>query len=98
MNWDVRLTKEAGAVVVAALGVDPGLRILAKVMRRLAPQADQFCHNRDPDDPACFRFRQPAVARDRGGWFDCVFQVDDQSPPRLVIVNANCEFRAIGPI
>ena len=98
MSWDVRLTREACAAVVAALGEDRGLRILAKVMQRLASQADQFRHNREADDPACFRFRQPAPARDRGGWFDCVFLVDDQSPLRLAIVNARCEFRPIGPM
>jgi hypothetical protein len=81
VNWDVRLTREAGAAVVDALGVDRGLRILAKVMQRLASQADQFRQNRDPDNPSYFRFRQPAMARERGGWFDCVFLVDDQNSP-----------------
>lgn len=98
MNWDVRLTREAGAAVVDALGVDLGLRILAKVMHRLAREADAFRHNRDPDEPTCFRFRQPAFARARGGWFDCAFLVDDQEPTRLVIVNARCDFRPIGPM
>jgi hypothetical protein len=92
------LTRQAGELVTSALGVDLGLRILAKVMRRLASEADQLRHNREPTQPQYFRFRQAALARDRGGWFDCVFLVDDQSAPQLVIVNAQCEFRPIGPI
>jgi hypothetical protein len=65
--------------VVKALGVDRGLRILGKVMRRLASEADRFRHNRDPDDPRHFCFRQPALARDLGGWFDCVILVNDRT-------------------
>jgi hypothetical protein len=67
-------------------------------MRRLAAEADQHRQNRDPDEPTCFRFRQPAILRARGGWFDCVFLVDDRNPPTLVIVNARCDYRPIGPL
>jgi hypothetical protein len=65
----------------------------------LLTELDALNRNRDPHDHACFLvYIRPLVAKDKGGWFDCTFTVDDQREPgALWLVGFEAEYRAIGP-
>jgi hypothetical protein len=84
--------------MVAQLGVDLALRTYSKVKKRLAEHAASLSHNRDSDNPSCFRFRFRLVERSKGGSHECAFLVDDQTPDELRVVGFVSEFRPIGPI
>lgn len=85
--------------MVDEVGVDPALRLLSILKRVLPVEVEDWRARRDPANAGCFLFRyQPLVVSEKGGWFDCVFSIDDQTAGVLRIVGFASEYRPIGPL
>lgn len=99
MPWKVNFANPLSADIVEHLGVDAALRLISTVTRRLRERADEFRSNRDPGELGCFLIRvRPFIVPRQGGWYDCLFSVNDQKPEVLIVSNWAYEFRLIGPL
>lgn len=99
MNWRVEFARPASQQMVDELGLDPALRLLSIVKRLLPDQVESWRSRRDPKDPGCFLYRyQPLVVSEKGGWFECVFSIDDQTEGVLLVLGFFSVYRPIGPL
>jgi len=98
VNRRVIIPRFISQLMVQTLGTDLGLRLRDKVVATLTSAAERHQGNRYAEDPSCFQFWLPVVARDKGGWYHCTFVVNDQNPEEFHIEGTAIEFRAIGPM
>lgn len=87
MAYKVRLPRPISAQIgTCGLSRPALLRLLNRIYERLGQEesADNFAHNRAPENPDCFLFR--VVLADGDTWHICRFLVHDRRDSGMLVI------------
>lgn len=82
----VKVTPLVSQMLLDDLGRRLWLRALAKLTTDLPLVAQDYRHNRDPDDAGCFHYPASLVEQATKRYWRLVFSVDDTQDSVLIVV------------